>query len=169
MIIIGIDPGLTGGLAAINSSSGACSVHDLPTTPVEGNGLVRRRIEGYEFGMLLRKQIPAGESVVVVLEQVGAMGGKNNSMQTQASLTGTFLGIRCVLDVLRIKPVLVTPQRWKKHYGFKRLEGEKDSAFKARHVTMARTLYPAAELPLAKDHNKAEALLIAHFGWKTLA
>jgi hypothetical protein len=169
VIVIGIDPGLTGGLATIDSRTGKCSVHDLPTTPLEGNGLIRRRIQGRELGLLIRKLSPAGESVAVFLEQVGAMGGKNNAIQTQASLAGTFLGIRCVLDVLQLNAHLVQPQKWKTHFGLKRIPDEKDSAYKARHVALARTLYPDAPLPLAKDHNKAEALLIAHYGLKAVA
>ena len=169
MLVIGIDPGLTGGLAAINSRTGECTVHDLPTTPLEGNGMVKRRIQGLEFGMIVRKYIALGEGMAVYLEQVGAMGGKDNAIQTQASLAGTFLGIRCVLDVLRIKPVLVSPQRWKATFGLKRQKDEKDSAYKGRHLTLARTLYPAADLTLAKHHNRAEAVLIAHAGLKDVA
>lgn len=169
MIIFGIDPGLTGGLAVIDSLSRQCSVHDLPTTPLEGNGLIRRRIQGRELGLLIRKMHPAGEAAIVFLEQVGAMGGKNNAIQIQASLAGTFLGIRCVLDVLQLTTRLVSPQKWKRTYGLTRIEGEKDSAYKARHVTLARELYPDAHLPLAKDHNKAEALLLAHYGMGQVA
>lgn len=131
--------------------------------------MVKRRIQGLEFGMLVRRYIALQEGMVVYLEQVGAMGGQDNAIQTQASLAGTFLGIRCVLDVLRIKPVLVSPQRWKATFGLKREKGEKDAAYKGRHLTLARTLYPGADLALAKHHNRAEALLIAHAGMKDVA
>ena len=171
MIIIGIDPGLTGGLAVIDSRSGACSVHDLPTTPLEGNGLIRRRIQGRELGLLIRKLQPAGESAAVFLEEVGAMGGKNNSIQSQASLAGTFLGIRCVLDVLQMPARLVRPQTWKRKLKLMREPDEKDGPYKARHLAVARALYPAAADTLArvKDHNRAEALLIAHYGMQEVA
>jgi crossover junction endodeoxyribonuclease RuvC len=169
MIVIGIDPGLTGGVAAIDSVTRAVSVHSIPTVPLEGNGLIRRRVDGRAFGLLIRRLIPAAESGAVFLEQVGAMGGKDNAVQTQASLAGTFLGIRCVLDVLLIRPQLLQPQAWKRSFGLKRKEGETPTQFKARHLAMARGLYPDAELPRAGDHNKAEALLIAHFGLQEMS
>lgn len=164
MLIFGIDPGLTGGVACIDSRTRKCSVHDLPTTPLEGNGLITKRIHGRELGLMLRRLHTAGEDAVVYIEQVGAMGGKNNAMQIQASLAGTYLGIRCVLDVLQLKQVLVTPQKWKASFGLKREKDEKDSAFKRRSLELARRMYPDADLPKASSQNRAEALLLAHYG-----
>lgn len=164
MIIIGIDPGLTGAVAMINTANGICDVQDLPTVELEGGGLVMRRIQGRTLGLQIRQMVPPGCYPLVFLEQVGAMGGQNNAVQTQASLAGTFMGIRCVLDILRWPPKLVQPQKWKARFGLKRQKGEKESAYKGRHLQMARQLYPSAPLSLAKHHNRAEALLIAHYG-----
>ena len=164
MIVIGIDPGLTGAVAAINTATGACVVHDLPTVVLEGNGLVKRRIQGRDLARLLLQLVPADGGARVFLEQVGAMGGQDNAVQTQASLAGTFMGIRCVLDIRGWPVELVQPQRWKGTYGLKRKPEEKESAYKGRHLQIARALYPAAPLSLAKHHNRAEALLIAHYG-----
>lgn len=169
MMIFGIDPGLTGGLACIDSRTRACSVHDLPTTPLEGNGLIKRRIQGRALGLLLRSLHPAGEDAVVYLEQVGAMGGKDNSVQSQASLAGTYTGIRCVLDVLQMRQVLVSPQTWKRAFNLMRVKGEKEAAYKGRHLELARRMYPDADLRLAAHHNRAEAVLIAHFGMLEIA
>lgn len=163
-VVIGIDPGLTGAVAVIDTAAGTCDVQDLPTVDLEGGGLVKRRIQGRMLAMLVRQMAPAGTAPLVFLEQVGAMGGQNNAVQTQASLAGTFMGIRCVLDILGWPTELVQPQRWKKAYGLKRKEGEKESAYKGRHLELARGLYPLAPLSLAKHHNRAEAILIAHWG-----
>lgn len=170
MIIIGIDPGLTGAVAMINTANGICDVQDLPTIELEGGGLVKRRIQGRSLGLQMRQMVPAGHEPLVFLEQVGAMGGQNNAVQTQASLAGTFMGIRCVLDILRWKTTLVQPQRWKAKFGLTRkkvepgADAESESAYKGRHLKLARELYPSAPLHLAKHHNRAEALLIAHYG-----
>lgn len=170
MIIIGIDPGLTGAVAMINTANGFCDVQDLPTIELEGGGLVKRRIQGRILGLQMRQMVPPGHEPLVFLEQVGAMGGQNNAVQTQASLAGTFMGIRCVLDILRWPPTLVQPQRWKAKFGLARKKAgpagkpESESAYKGRHLQLARELYPSAPLHLAKHHNRAEALLIAHYG-----
>lgn len=170
MIIIGIDPGLTGAVAMINTANGICDVQDLPTIELEGGGLVKRRIQGRSLGLQMRQMVPPGHEPIVFLEQVGAMGGQNNAVQTQASLAGTFMGIRCVLDILRWETKLVQPQRWKAKFGLTRKkaeredDAEKEAAYKGRHLKVARELYPSAPLHLAKHHNRAEALLIAHYG-----
>lgn len=148
----------------IDTTIGRCEIVDIPTVDLEGGGLIKRRVQGRELALLIRQMVPAGNEPLVFLEQVGAMGGKDNAIQTQASLAGTFYSIRTVLDILRWPPELVLPQRWKGTYGLKRTAGEKDSAYKGRHLALARKLYPSAPLHLAKHHNRAEALLLAHFG-----
>lgn len=162
-IFIGIDPGLTGGIGAINSITGACTAADLPTTQLPGNPLVKRRIDGRAFALLLRQLIPADMAVVLALEQVGTMGGKNNAVQTQGSLMRTLGAIESALDILRITPVMVQPKAWKGSLGLQRKKGEKDAAYKGRSLTLARTLYPDAPLALAKSQNRAEGILLAHF------
>ena len=131
---------------------------------LEGGGLIKRRVHGRELALLIRQMVPAGHEPLVFLEQVGAMGGKDNAIQTQCALAGVFFSIRTVLDILRYPTKLVLPQKWKGTYGIKRKPGEKEAAYKGRHLAMARKLYPLAPLPLAKHHNRAEALLIGHFG-----
>jgi hypothetical protein len=169
VIVIGIDPGLTGAACAIDTERNRCAgIVDLPTVDLEGGGLVRRRIDGRALTHQLRALIPAGARVRVVLEQVGAMGGQDNAVQTQVSLGRTLGAIECALDILGLKPVMVSPLKWKVMYGIKRHRGEKESAFKARHVDKALALYPEAPITLAKHHNRAEALLMAHWGRSTL-
>lgn len=160
MIFIGIDPGLTGAVAMVNPQ-GDCQVEDIPTVTLPGNGLVKRRVDGLALGRLLRRFIPAGEVATVLVEQVRAMGGQNNAVQTQFSLGRTLGAIEVTLDLLRLQADMIEPQRWKKFYGL--------GSDKAESLRLARQLYEHAPLKLAKHHNRAEALLIAHCGMRTLA
>jgi hypothetical protein len=155
VIAVGIDPGLSGAIAFITHAGGVV-IEDLPTVPLPGNGLVKRRIDSRSLADIVRHHVPAGEPVVVRMEQVGAMGGKNNAVQTQVSLGRTLGAIESVLELLRMPPVMVQPQAWKKFYGLGR--------DKAEAMACARRLYPEVPLRLAKHHNRAEALLIAHHG-----
>lgn len=163
MIIIGIDPGLTGACAFIDSRTKACSVHDLPTMQLPGNGLIKRKIDGLALAQLLRAHAPLDEDAAAFLEQVGAMGGKNNAVQIQASLGRTLGAIEAVLECSRRPPTMLHPQRWKKAYGL--------GADKAMAREVALRLYPQlkAELGRAKDHNRAEAVLVAHYGMGLVA
>ena len=53
----------------------------------------------------------------------------------------------------------VSPQRWKRDLG---ITSNKEDGLK-----LARELFPDAPLTRKKDHNRAEALLIAYWYWKT--
>lgn len=163
MIAIGIDPGLTGAIAFVDHRS--CVIEDLPTMALPGDGMVRRKIDGRAFAEMLRRHTVPGEPVRVFCEAVHAISGApgrkqiGGSIQTQASLMRTLGAIEAVLECMRMTPEMVYPQKWKKFYA---LGSDKSAA-----LTRARELYPAlavTSLRLAKFHNRAEALLIAHWG-----
>lgn len=162
LISIGIDPGLTGAIAAINPLTGAAVIVDLPTVEVIGGGMVKRRIDGLQLARALRVMVEAGNSVSVTCELVHAIAGKREGqggMQQMGSLMRTFGAIEAILDAVRFPTSYVRPQAWKKTFGLTKDKGA--------GLDMARRLYPgagAAFLTRAKDHNRAEALLIAHFG-----
>ena len=143
------------------------AIFDLPTMPVPGAGpkaLVKRKIDSRALCSLLLKHCPADAArPQVILEQVNTMGGANNAVQTQGSLMRSLGAIETVLECLRFPVEYVAPQRWKRRYG---LGSEKGKALET-----ARKLYPdaAADLKRQKDHNRAEAVLLAHWGKDGLA
>lgn len=170
MITVGIDPGLTGALAFIGR--GSVHIEDIPTLPVPGGGLVSRRIDGRRLAEIVRHHCPADAAVLVCCEAVGVMGGQNNAVQTQGSLLRSLGAIEAVFDVLRWPCVMVSARAWQKHFGLigKKAEKRERGTLPAAILT-ARTLYPNAahQLQRVKDHNRAEALLIAHFGMGSMA
>lgn len=155
MVFIGIDPGLTGAISFIDSR-GSCVIEDIPTVELPGNGMVKRKVDSLALARLVRQHCPASEQAMVMCEAVRAMGGKNNAVQTQGSLMRTLGAIEAVFEVLRFPWQIVEPQAWKRFYGL--------GSDKAASLATARALYPGAPLKLAKHHNRAEALLIAHYG-----
>lgn len=165
-IIIGIDPGLTGACAVLDAQ-GVRAVFDLPTMPVPGAGpkaLVKRKIDSRALCSLLLKHCPAdAPRPQAVLEQVNTMGGANNAVQTQGSLMRSLGAIETVLECLRFPVQYVAPQRWKKDLGL----GKDKSA----SLEKARGEHPeiSASLARAKDHNRAEAVLLARWGKDNLA
>lgn len=170
MVVVGIDPGLSGACAFIGVQ-GSAWIGDLPTLALDGGGMVKRRIDGRAFALMVRDRCPAGEPVFVACEAVHAMAGKNNALQTQAALVGVLRAIEAVLDVLRLKAAMVHPQTWQAFYGLRGKKAEPKTAGKpAASLQTARALYPdaAAMLALAKHHNRAEALLIAHYARERL-
>ena len=166
MLIVGIDPGLTGACAVVGHN-GLQDVFDLPTMPIPGVGpkaMVQRKIDGRALLNLLQKACPAAEGKpTFVIEAVGTMGGANNAVQTQGSLLRSLGAIETVAECLLCKVVYVAPQSWKRTFGL--IDPlVKQAPRKARALETARRSYPAcAALGRAKDHNRAEAILIAHY------
>lgn len=176
MIAIGIDPGVSGGIAFIGETT--ASVHDLPTLalPAVGKGgksFVPRRIDGRALAVLIRENVPAGVPARAFCEGVRAMPVRDgrSTVQSEGSLMRTLGAIEAVLDVLQLSPTLVVPQAWQTFYGLvgknneMRARGELPAA-----VRKAIALYPALEPDLCrvKAHNRAEAILIGHFALRKL-
>lgn len=176
MIVLALDPGLTGACAVLDHN-GLRAVFDLPTMadPIAGPAAkVRNKIDGRALVKLLRQHSPAGEPVKSVLEAIRPMapkkdGGKDHSAQSQGSLLRTLGALETVLECLGWRPEYVPPQTWKRTFGLI------DSTLttnqrKAKALACARRLYPqCSEIARAKDHNRAEALLIAHWYRETRA
>lgn len=161
MIVIGIDPGLTGAVAVMDHN-GVRAVFDIPTMPVPGAGpkaLVKNKIDGRALCQLLLKHCPASEGKPrVFLEKVSTMGGANNAVQTQGSLMRSLGAIETVIECLNYPMEQVAPQSWKKQFGI--------GSDKTKGLEAARRLHPEvlADLKRVKDHNRAEAVLLAHYG-----
>lgn len=172
MLFVGIDPGLTGACAVVGPQ-GLRGVFDLPTMPIPGVGpkaLVQRKIDGRALLDLLLTTCPAGEArPTIVIEAVGTMGGANNAVQTQGSLLRSLGAIETVAECLKCKVVYVSPQTWKRTYGL--IDPNlKQTERKAKALQTARRCYPSCkDIARAKDHNRAESILIARYAQMEMA
>ena len=159
MVILGIDPGLTGACAIYRPHSGAVDFLDMP---VIGDS-TKSRVNVAELAIWIRKQSPT----IAVIELVSAMPsipGKNGERRSMGSASAMKFGdtvgsirstvILCGIPLAK-QP---TPQSWKKHYGLKGSDKENSRL-------AALNLFPVAAPGLArkKDHARAEALLIARY------
>lgn len=157
MIWIGIDPGVSGAVAAIGPNS--CDVEDIPTIEMGGTGRTVRKIDGLALAKMLRRFVPAGEPCMVVLEDVHVMPSSKSGSAANTSLLHSKGVIEGVLAVLRMQTELVNSRKWKGIYG---LDSDKKAS-----LEKARTLYPVlakSRLARVADHNRAEGLLLAHYG-----
>jgi hypothetical protein len=75
-IVLGIDIGVTGAIAAVDSR-GSCVLHDLPAEEIPGNGRRKRRIDGRALMFLVRDMVPPGEVALAVFEDVHSMPDDN--------------------------------------------------------------------------------------------
>lgn len=168
MLVVAVDPGLSGACAVLDHR-GLRAVFDLPTMPIPGVGekaLVQSKIDARVLLQLLRQHCPTEEGKPrAVIEAVATMGGKDNAVQTQGSLLRTLGAVETVLECLGWAPEYVSPQTWKRHFGL--IDSAlKPAARKRKALETARRLYAQCNaIARAKDHNRAEALLIAHW-WR---
>lgn len=159
MLIIGVDPGLTGALSLICTRRGLLECEDIPT---ESNGTVsgsmKKWVDVKSLHLIIcewsGRYAMAAESVHAFIERPVAM--PNLPAQTIASQFDTFGVVRTLIGMRADVLTPVAPRDWKSFFG---LSTEKDAS---RAVALA--LYPTAPIALKKHHNRAEAILIGHFG-----
>ncbi len=153
MIIIGIDPGLSGAIAILENNK-VLNIFDIPVMS-EGKKN-KRQLNSALLVNLLKENLKNNEEVAVVVEQVNAMPGQGvTSMFNFGQTFGAIKGICAALDL----PIyFVRPSKWKKH--FELINSSKDSS-----RTKAIEMYPKLSNQLArkKDVNKSDAILIARF------
>ena len=157
MIVIGCDPGVTGAAALIDRTGGV-QIIDMPTVERGGRGEITRKVSGAQLYDLLHAALDPLEQVIFAFEDVGTLGGRK-AAAIQGSLQYSKAVIETVAGIARWNVVPVSVQEWKHFY---RLGKKKVDALR-----LAKELYPAAPITLAKHHNRAESLLIAHYVRRT--
>jgi crossover junction endodeoxyribonuclease RuvC len=151
MNVIAFDPGINGGFAALSPQAEILACFDLPTI---GDG-AQRRIDAANLSDAIREH---GPYVFAVVEQVGARPGQGvSSMFRFGQAYGTILGI---IGALAIPIRHVSPAKWKKALNL-------NSDGEASRTRAIETWPHRAELFARKrDHNRAEAALLALYGMK---
>lgn len=155
-VYIAIDPGLTGAVAAISSRTGFIGVEDMPTMANgKGNSKIKMMVNPAALLEILVGWEVLGEHCLVGLERIASMPGQG--VASMFSMGDTFGCCRSVVAVWGMQMVVITPQQWKKYYSI--VKDEKKEIARAKAIQ----LYPQASLARKKDHNRAEAILLAHY------
>ena len=157
MIIIGIDPGLSGAIAILDDKK-VLSVFEMPVM-AEGKKN-KRQLNSAQLVNIIRENIKKNEEAVVVVEQVNAMPGQG--VTSMFNFGQTFGAIKGVCAALELPIFFVRPSKWKKH--FELINSSKDSS-----RTKVIEMYPSlsGQLTKKKDVNKTDAILIARFYYET--
>lgn len=139
---MGVDPGKTGAYAFLTSNGEPVGLYDW-----EGPQVLAEVVKAF------------GPFHGAFIEKVGSMPGQGvHSVFTFGYEAGAIYGSLAALGV----PVTMVSTAWKRRMG---LTSNKDES-----VQRARDLFPSllGMLKRAKDHNRAEALLIAEYGRRFL-
>ena len=161
MLIIGIDPGISGSICFFQDGK-IIDVVEMPTM-TEGKKN-KKQVNGSqifnEISVRIKKLDKNDMKVKVVIEQVSAMPGQGvTSMFNFGQSFGILKGI---CSAMQLPMYFVRPAKWKKYFNL--INSEKDAS-----RTKAIEIFPyfSAHLSRKKDSNKADAILIASFYYET--
>ena len=157
MIIIGIDPGLSGGIAVLDNNK----VLELFDMPVMADGKKnKKQLNSALLAKLIKEKTSNSSESAVIVEQVNAMPGQG--VTSMFNFGQTFGAIKGICATLELPIFFVRPSKWKKH--FELINSSKDAS-----RTKAIEMYPnlAEKLSKKKDVNKSDAILIARFYCET--
>lgn len=160
MITLGIDSGVTGAIAAADGH-GSYQVQDFDTEFIAGDRKVKRRLNGALFRKQIRSIVPPGVKALAVIEELHMRPGNGGAATFSLGYsTGLAKGI---LEAEGITVVEVQPITWKGFYG---LLGKEKRASIETAIKLCPGL--AHLLQRQMDHNRAESLLLAHYGQRKL-
>tara|TARA_A100001234_G_C12345406_1_gene267716 strand:+ start:10 stop:504 length:495 start_codon:yes stop_codon:yes gene_type:complete len=159
MLIIGIDPGISGSICFFEDGK-IIDVIEMPTM-TEGKKN-KKQVNGSQIYNEILKKIGQlqKKDIKVIVEQVSAMPGQGvTSMFNFGQSFGILKGI---CSAMQLPMYLVRPAKWKKYFNL--INSEKDAS-----RTRAIEIFPyfSSQLSKKKDANKADAILIASFYYET--
>ena len=159
MLIIGIDPGVSGSICFFKDGK-ILDVIDMPTMN-EGKKN-KKQVNGAQIYNEIKKKINnnSGSDIRVIIEHVTAMPGQG--VTSMFNFGQTFGAIKGVCAALGLPIYFVRPSKWKKH--FELINSSKDAS-RTKVIEMYPTL--SGQLARKRDVNKSDAILIAKFYFET--
>ena len=158
MLIIGIDPGISGSICFFKDGR----ILEVIEMPVMTEGKKnKKQVNGAQiYNEFLKRIKRKDDEIRVVIEQVSAMPGQGvTSMFNFGQSFGILKGI---CSAMQLPMFFVRPAKWKKYYNL--INSQKDAS-----RTRAIEIFPyfSTQLSKKKDSNKADAILIASFYYET--
>ena len=159
MLIIGIDPGISGSICFFQDGV-INDVVEMPTM-IEGKKN-KKQVNGSQIFNEIKERVKKidNRDIKVVIEQVSAMPGQGvTSMFNFGQSFGILKGI---CSSMQLPMYFVRPAKWKKYFNL--INSQKDAS-----RTKAIQIFPyfSSQLSRKKDSNKADAILIASFFYET--
>ena len=158
MLIIGIDPGISGSICFFEDGK----IIEVIEMPVMTEGKKnKKQVNGAQiYNEFLKRINKKDDEIRVVIEQVSAMPGQGvTSMFNFGQSYGILKGI---CSAMQLPMFFVRPAKWKKYFNL--INSQKDAS-----RTRAIEIFPyySTQLSKKKDSNKADAILIASFYYET--
>ena len=159
MLIIAIDPGITGSICFFEDGK----IINLVEMPNMTDGKKnKKQVNGSQLYNEISSRIKNIEkkNIKVVIEQVSAMPGQG--VTSMFNFGQSFGVLKGVCSAMQLPMYFVRPVKWKKYFNL--INSEKDAS---RTKVIQIFPYISAQLSRKKDANKADAILIASFFYET--
>ena len=159
MLIIGIDPGISGSLCFFEDGK----IIDVVEMPSMAEGKKnKRQVNGAQIYNEIFSRIKNFEKkdIKVVIEQVSAMPGQG--VTSMFNFGQSFGALKGICSAMQLPMYFVRPAKWKKYFNL--INSEKDAS---RTKVIQIFPYISSQLSRKKDANKADAILIASFFYET--
>jgi len=159
MLVIGIDPGISGSICFLEDGI----IKDVVEMPTMTEGKKnKKQVNGSQIynEICFRIKTYEKKNIKVVIEQVSAMPGQGvTSMFNFGQSFGILKGI---CSAMQLPIYFVRPAKWKKYFNL--INSEKDAS-----RTRAIEIFPyfSSNLSKKKDSNKADAILLASYFHET--
>jgi crossover junction endodeoxyribonuclease RuvC len=156
MVILGVDSGVSGALAAVTVSGQILWTDHMPTITHTSPRGKRTRLVDVDG---LKAAIVAYSPAHAVIE---AAASRPNQGVAGVFAYGRAYGVvEGVMGACDVPFTVVPPQVWKRHFSLSK-KADDYRAAKAESLNLVRSMY-GVDLPLVKDHGRAEAILIARW------
>ena len=153
MRIIGIDTGLSGGIAVLDD----LKIFDVYDMPIMSEGKKNKnQLNSAQLVNIIKKNIISNGDTFLIVEQVSAMPGQG--VTSMFNFGQTFGSIKGICAALNLPIFFVRPAKWKKHFDL--INSSKDAS-RTKVIEMYPSISP--RLTKKKDVNKADAILIARY------
>ena len=159
MLIIGIDPGVSGSICFFRDGK----ILDVIEMPIMNEGKKnKKQVNGAQIYNEITKKINNNPETKtrVVIEHVTAMPGQG--VTSRFNFGQSFGILKGICSAMQLSMYFVRPAKWKKYFNL--INSEKDAS-----RTRAIEIFPyfSSHLSRKKDSNKADAILIASFYYET--
>lgn len=154
MLVIGIDPGASGGICFLDPVMGQREACKLPNTDTDIIDLLRRGLHGRQTNTchaIIERQTP----------RPTFFKGKSSVLPSTCKLFGNYRFLEGVLLSFGVPHTRVLPKEWQSQLGCHRLKSHTDSQWKNRLKDQAVRFYGnSCKITLAT----ADACLLAWYG-----
>lgn len=157
--VIGIDPGLSGGMAIYDVvEEKLVEARALPVEVIQKGRHTDKNIDEYAFASMIAEAVEAHDVELVVIEKVHS--SPQMGVASSFKFGDNYGIVRMAATIYAPRVEYITPQKWKARL---MLSFDKNQSLK-----MARELFGDEWFPRKKDDGLAEASLIAMYAAKEL-